>query len=153
MLNALITRWTRFRITALGGDADSSVHTEPMPRADDTFFQTLMRWIPGEPDPWRATAYRREVQRANMPAARAAFESCLKGLDDEATQNLRSHIGRARSMSDLWHLRAAIYTEVARCHSQAEAERRLALITPLFPERGGKHSARDTSKSDAIRRH
>ena len=41
---------------------------------------------------------------------------------------MRRHIVHARHPQDLWHLRTAIYTEVARAFDQAEAEARLLML-------------------------
>ena len=46
----------------------------------------------------------------------------------ERVNALRRHIVHARHPQDLWHLRTAIYTEVARAFDQAEAEARLLML-------------------------
>jgi len=68
-----------------------------------------------------------------MPAARAAFEAALADTEGEMVAELRRSIQRCRSARDLWHLRTWLYTEVARAHSQWEAERRLASLATLLP--------------------
>jgi hypothetical protein len=70
-------------------------------------------------------------------AARAAFVACLAdlpALDTRALCRLLSHAG---SLSELWHLRPEVYRVLALHHSQAEAERRLALIGRQFDRRAG----------------
>jgi hypothetical protein len=70
-------------------------------------------------------------------AARAAFVACLAdlpALDSLALCRLLSHAG---SLSELWHLRPEVYRLLALHHSQAEAERRLALIGQQFDRRSG----------------
>jgi hypothetical protein len=70
-----------------------------------------------------------------LPAVRAAFTGCLHDLAPEHAAGLVDHIARARSLRDLWHLRAAVFRCVSLHHSQAEAESRLASLNRHFPTR------------------
>jgi hypothetical protein len=59
-------------------------------------------------------------------------------LDDVVTRDayaLMVRIGSARSLRELWHLRADLYSVIACHHSQGEAERRLAKLNRHFPLR------------------
>jgi hypothetical protein len=67
-----------------------------------------------------------------LPAARAAFERCLDGLQGEGLDTQRRAIRHACSLRDLWHLRTGLYNEIARQFSQREAEVRLATLHTHF---------------------
>jgi hypothetical protein len=76
-----------------------------------------------------------------MARLRTAFRASVTDLaacantDTDADAHTRErvaallrHIVHARHPQDLWHLRTAIYTEVARSIDQAEAEARLIAL-------------------------
>jgi len=137
MLNDILSRWARRRTASLhrpsasGGDS-SHMASGRSGQAVDTIWQSILRWIPGEADPWGAASPPPHQRSDNMPAARAEFEACLHGLDSERIAELQRCIRRSRSLRDLWHLRTWLYTEVARSFSQAEAELRLHALQPFF---------------------
>lgn len=70
-----------------------------------------------------------------LPAVRADFTSCLYDLAPEHAAGLTDRIERARSLRDLWHLRAEVFNFVALHHSQTEAETRLTRLNRHFPTR------------------
>jgi hypothetical protein len=70
-----------------------------------------------------------------LPPVRQDFLDSLCGIEGEPASVLSSRIGQARSLRDLWHLRAELYNVVAVSHSQLEAERRLARLNRHFPTR------------------
>jgi hypothetical protein len=70
-----------------------------------------------------------------LPPVRQDFLDSLCGIEGEPASVLSSRIGQARSLRDLWHLRAELYNVVAVSHSQFEAERRLARLNRHFPTR------------------
>jgi len=70
-----------------------------------------------------------------LPALRAEFAACLDDAVGDEVHALAQRIERARSLRDLWHLRADIFNCVARQHSQLEAEARLATLNRHFPTR------------------
>lgn len=104
-------------------------------RHGDSIFQSLMRLWPG--DGRRPQASARASARA-MARLRAAFRASVSDLADgaqtadeetrERVGALLRHVVHARHPQDLWHLRTAIYTEVARAFDQAEAEARLLML-------------------------
>ena len=97
----------------------------------DSLLQSILRWLPGEPEP------RREQRRQHLvQAARRAFLDGLQDLSGPTVSDLRRSLQRARSLRDLWHLRMAFYTEVGRALSQWEAERRLNALAPWFESQG-----------------
>lgn len=147
MLNAILTRWARTR-GALS--STSSITTQPHglqrpsgsfppPRSSinasnsDSLWQTLLRRKPAELDPWAAQAQMPDARRqANVTVARVQFQASLQGLSGETVEALERSICRSRNLRDLWHLRAWLYTEVARAYSQHEAERRLQALNSFF---------------------
>jgi hypothetical protein len=70
-----------------------------------------------------------------LPPVRQDFLDSLDGIRGEPACTLCARIGQARSLRDLWHLRAELYNVVALSHSQHEAERRLAQLNRHFPTR------------------
>lgn len=101
-------------------------------RGGDSILQSLLRLWPRdgrEPAPGVHT----------MAELRASFRASLTDLVDHARQMgdavaeqrllaLLRQIVQSRHPQDLWHLRAAIFMEIARVHSQGEAQRRLSSL-------------------------
>jgi len=147
MLNAILTRWARTR-GALA--STSSITTQPHglqrpsgsfppPRSSinasnsDSIWQTLLRRRPADVEPWAAQAQMPDARRqANVTVARVQFQASLQGLSGDTVEALERSICRSRNLRDLWHLRAWLYTEVARAYSQHEAERRLQALNSFF---------------------
>lgn len=88
----------------------------------------LLRWLLA-PTAWARPADRRLV------AVRDEFIQALADLGSDDAHWLRVRIERARSLRELWHLRAPLYTLVATAHSQFQAEERLGLLNRHFPTR------------------
>ena len=113
----------------LGGAGGAAMNDAPTRRRNgDSIFQSLMRLWPGE-------GRRPQASARAMARLRTAFRASVTDLADDAdadTQErvraLLRHIVHARHPQDLWHLRTAIYTEVARSIDQAEAEARLIAL-------------------------
>lgn len=70
-----------------------------------------------------------------LGGVRDDFLAALVDIDLDAGSALRRRIELARSLRELWHLRADVYRLVAVQHSQAEAESRLADLNRHFPTR------------------
>jgi hypothetical protein len=103
-------------------------------------WKALWTWLrAGEgPDERRVSA---------LDNARSDFAAALADLeDDEAACDLRRRGHSARSLRELWHLRADLYSMVARLRSQPEADRRLQLVNRHFPT-----STQQTTTSSAPR--
>ncbi|HRD96165.1 MAG TPA: hypothetical protein PLA97_07180 [Rubrivivax sp.] len=70
-----------------------------------------------------------------LPLVRAEFLRLVQDITSEDADRLRWRIGEARSLRELWHLRADTYRVVGVSHSQTEAERRLTQLNRHFPTR------------------
>ena len=144
MLNEILSRWRNSRaapeaLTILASGDDAA----PRSGAVDSLLQSLRRWMPGETGTaathsaahsaaYSAAHSAKAATLAEVTVARAAFEACLADLQGDAVRSLILGIGRSRSLTDLWHLRAGLFTELARAHSQREAELQLAQLQRHF---------------------
>lgn len=70
-----------------------------------------------------------------LPPVRQDFLDSLNDVAGSAADALSLRIGQARSLRELWHLRADAYRVVGVAHSQSEAELRLAQLNHHFPTR------------------
>jgi hypothetical protein len=70
-----------------------------------------------------------------LPPVRQDFLDSLGDIATAAADALSARIDQARSLRELWHLRAELYNVVAISLSQHEAERRLARLNRHFPTR------------------
>lgn len=70
-----------------------------------------------------------------LAAARQDFFSAAADLQLPAAAALLDRIEFARSMRELWHLRAEVFALVSLELSQSEADRRLATLNRHFPTR------------------
>jgi hypothetical protein len=69
---------------------------------------------------------------SQLPGVRADFLACLADADDEEAREIGRHIRRARSLRELWHLRATLFSYLG-CHlSQSEAQRRVQALDRHF---------------------
>lgn len=69
---------------------------------------------------------------ALLSAARADFLTALGSLQSPSAVDLALRANHARSLRELWHLRADLYNLIACSHSQGEAERRLVDVNRHF---------------------
>lgn len=125
----LVSRWSR-RSTLLDS---SSLRVEVCPpslrHAPPNLWQRLVFWMMA-PAPHEASP---PLNR--LPQVRAEFLRVLEDISGEDADRLRWRLDEARSLRELWHLRADTFRVVGVCHSQAEAERRLAQLNRHFPTR------------------
>lgn len=97
--------------------------------APASLWQRLMFWLLA-PAPHEAAP---PLNR--LPGVRNEFVACLVDLPSADAEDLISRISLARSLRELWHLRADVYRLVAVHHSQGEAEERLNRLNRHFPTR------------------
>lgn len=70
-----------------------------------------------------------------LPNVRADFLECTSDVTTDRVHDLRRLIKDARSLRELWHLRAEVYNAVAIQFNQYEAEQRLSRLNRHFPTR------------------
>lgn len=70
-----------------------------------------------------------------LSQVRTEFLSVVWDLQSYAASNTRESINQARSLRELWHLRADIFSVIAVHRGQAEAYRRLESLNRHFPVR------------------
>jgi hypothetical protein len=95
----------------------------------DSGWQRLRYWLLA-PSPLDASPPLNQ-----LPQARSDFLACLKDTSSSEAGRLVLKVERARTLRELWHLRASLYGLVAREQSQSEAERRLRRINRHFDSR------------------
>ncbi len=79
---------------------------------------------------------------SRLPRARSDFLACLRDSTGKEASDLRLRIERARSLRELWHLRASLFGFLACSLSQAEAQRRLQRLSRHF---NGRQAHEDRS--------
>lgn len=89
-------------------------------------WKALWHWLREGDDP-----VDRRIQ--TLDEARRDFAHALSDLPDDDASDLQRRAQTARSLRELWHLRAELYSVVARHRSQCEADRRLQLVNRHFP--------------------
>lgn len=97
--------------------------------APSSLGQRLLFWLLA-PAPQEASP---PINR--LPTVKADFTAALADTSDHASAALRMAISDARSLRELWHLRASVYNAVGCAHSEFEAERRLQRLNKHFPTR------------------
>ncbi|HMM85927.1 hypothetical protein [Azohydromonas sp.] len=70
-----------------------------------------------------------------LDPVRREFAACIDDAASVQAGTLLMRINTARSLRELWHLRAALYHVVSLQHSQFVAEQRLAQLNRHFPTR------------------
>lgn len=70
-----------------------------------------------------------------LPGVRTEFLAALTDISGEEADRVRWRIQESRSLRELWHVRADVYSLVAVHHSQAQAEQRLLMLSHHFPAR------------------
>ncbi|RZL10263.1 MAG: hypothetical protein EOP40_07005 [Rubrivivax sp.] len=70
-----------------------------------------------------------------LSQVRTEFLSVVWDLQSYAASNTRESINQARSLRELWHLRADVFSVIAVHRGQAEAYRRLESLNRHFPVR------------------
>jgi hypothetical protein len=130
----LLSRWNPSnwsRRSTLG--ASSSLRVEVCPPslrcAPGDGWHRLLFWLLA-PAPQHAAP-----PTDRLPRVRTDFSATLADIDNQAADELRERLSHACSLRELWHARSEVYRVVSIAFSQAEAERRLALLNRHFPTR------------------
>jgi len=125
----LLPRWS-YRST-LSDPSSFRVEVRPpsLRHAPASLWQRLLCWL------MAPTAETSAPPLNRLPGVRADFVKCLVDLPSTDAKSLIDRIGLARSLRELWHLRAEVYRLVGICHSQFEAEQRVARLNRHFPTR------------------
>ena len=125
----MIHRWGR-RSTLLDSSA-FRVHCGPpsLRHAPSSLWQRLVFWLLA-PAPQDAAP---PLNR--LPGVRTDFMASLADIGTEDADHIRLRIHEARSLRELWHVRAELYHVVSMAHSQTEAEQRLLMLNRHFPTR------------------
>lgn len=114
-------------------EAPSSLRVEVCPpslrQAPASPWQRAMFWLLA-PAPQDASP-----APSRLHAVRSDFHALLVDIHGDAAAALRQRIGDARSLRELWHLRAEAYRVIGLGHSQSVAEDRLARLNRHFPTR------------------
>ncbi len=128
---ALVRHWPA-RSSSLAAPLSSRIEVCPPSLRNaplGSAWQRLMFWLMA-PAPSGSAA-----PLSRLPAVRDDFLQCIADVDSELATPVQTRIDVARSLRDLWHLRAEVYRLVALAHSQTEAERRVASLNRHFPTR------------------
>jgi hypothetical protein len=83
----------------------------------------------------RARKKQRERELSVLAEARQDFLAALADLDSPDTNALRNQLRVARSLQEMWHLRAGLFGLVSRELSQHAARERLEQLNRHFPTR------------------
>jgi shikimate kinase len=70
-----------------------------------------------------------------LPVVRQEFMAAMADVTSDDAERLRWRLQEARSLRELWHVRADLYRVVAVARNQSEAEQRLLLLNRHFPAR------------------
>ncbi len=98
-----------------------------------SWLSSTLRAGPPEPPEQRRGKRRRTEALA---AARLEFAEALFDVHTMAAGEALDRIAVCRSLAELWHLREAVFSHIARRHDQGEAERRLSELDRHFVHRG-----------------
>ena len=122
-------RWGR-RSTLLDSSA-SRVQCGPpsLRHTPGSLWQRLMFWLLA-PAPQDAAP---PLNR--LPGVRTDFMASLADIATDDADRIRLRIHEARSLRELWHVRAELYHAVSMTHTQTEAEQRLLMLNRHFPTR------------------
>lgn len=97
--------------------------------------QRFWRWL------WDMDEAPRELAPASgLRGVRSEFVAALWDLQSLRANQVRDQIGNARSLRELWHLRADVFKVIAVHRGQMEAQLRLDALDSHFPVRASKRS-------------
>lgn len=125
----LFNRWSYRSTLSMPSSLRVEVRPPSLCHAPDSAWQRLMFWLMA-PAPQHAAP---PLNR--LPGVRDDFVTALADVDTFEARVLADRVGLARSLRELWHLRSDVYRLVSLCHSQHEADQRLAELNRHFPTR------------------
>jgi hypothetical protein len=144
MLPTLFSRWLQStlrnasRATSSSRPAVESV--PPLAFAHRRAWPSRIgRWLAASG--WRVagvelpSSFGRRARRERVAAARLDFADALMDVHTDAAADALDRIAVTRSLHELWHFRAEVFSRVAQRHDQAEATRRVVLLDRHFPQR------------------
>ncbi|WP_298013072.1 hypothetical protein [uncultured Aquabacterium sp.] len=94
------------------------------------------RWLWDLEEPMRGPA----VPARLLAGIRGEFVNAVWDLQSADATRLRTQIERARSLRELWHLRADVFRTISTHRGQLEAQQRLDGLDTHFPVRASKRS-------------
>lgn len=108
----------------------------PQATAGRPWAQALREWLTSGWSGARPAAVTTTTRSAPaLEAVRQDFIDAVEGIRPAASDDLLDRIHYARSLRELWHLRAELFRLVALHRSQAEADERLSWLSRHFPTR------------------
>lgn len=114
----------------------------PMARRNvQTWRRRLREWLTtGFGERYASTAFRDSTLSPRSDAALRAARDSFRGALHDIGQSIQTaasldHIRAARSLHELWHLRAEVFSLVSRHRDQGEAARRLTRLDRHFDNR------------------
>lgn len=96
---------------------------------DESFLRRWWRLVSTGDDHAPPTVAQRVQQ------VREEFARTLDDIESQHAHFVQHRLLHCRSMMELWHLRSEVFYLIAREHSEAEAERRIAPLNRHFPTR------------------
>lgn len=118
-------------------------HSQSLP---DRMLNRLLDWLADSFGRTGRPLRRETASNESLPPSgitplsmvRLEFSCALDDIPTRTADELDIRIGRARSLRELWHLRADVFNVVS-CHSnQTEAHERLSRLNRHFPARAPK---------------
>ena len=88
---------------------------------------------------WELEGQGEPAPLGGLRKVKAEFCSALWDLQSMRANQVRDMIERARSLRELWHLRADIFSVISTHRGQIEAQQRLDALDGHFPVRSSSH--------------
>ncbi len=117
----------------------------------DLFMRSPSGWRSWLTQAWSWLWDMEEVPRKPAPTtgmvqARTEFHSAIWDLQSLRANHLRDQIANARSLRELWHLRADVFKLISMHRGQAEAQQRLDALDNHFPVRSSARAVSPRGK-------
>jgi hypothetical protein len=122
----LIRRWLKQVAPASALPSRTDIRPPAVGEQAEPMWKSMWQWL-------RRVDVPVDRRLRTLEQARCDFGAALADLPADDACDLRRRGQSARSLRELWHLRAELYSVVARHRSQSEADRRLGLVNRHFP--------------------